>query len=76
MKLAGISALFAGFADGDAQIYAGPADVHPRGCPESAWQTVAAFHGLKNRYPCTLPVDWLDFGKTVTTRALRIRMTK
>ncbi|HEX3314847.1 MAG TPA: hypothetical protein VHR72_08160, partial [Gemmataceae bacterium] len=76
VKLSGIGTLFAGFGEGEAQIYTGPADVHPREAPESAWHTVAEFHGLKNRYPCTLPVDWLDFGKTVTTRALRIRMTK
>ena len=76
VKLSGIATLFAGFGEAEAQIYTGPADVHPREAPESAWQTVAEFHGLKNRYPSTLPVDWLDFGKTVTTRALRLRMTK
>ena len=78
VKLSGIGAIFAGFADADVQVYAGPDEIHPREAAESAWKplTAAAFRGLRNRYPSTLPVDWLDFGEVVTTRAIRLRMTK
>jgi hypothetical protein len=76
VALRGLATLFTGFAEVEVQAYAGPADVHPREAPESAWKTIRAFAGLKNRYPCTLPADWLDFGRDVTTRALRLRITR
>jgi hypothetical protein len=76
VKLGGVGLAFAGFADADAQIYTGPADVHPREAPESAWKTVKTISGIKNGYPGSLPIDWIDFGSEVTTRAVRIRITK
>src|SRR5579862_190884 len=74
VTLRGVGVCFAGFGEAEVQAFDGPADVHPREAPESAWKTVRNFSGLKNRYPISLPVDWLDFGKDITTRALRVRM--
>src|SRR5262249_7622786 len=79
VKLSGIGAIFAGFADADIQFYADDAEIPPREAPESAWKSLAvapSFKGLRNRYPSTLPVDWLEFRDNVVTRAIRLRMTK
>ena len=76
VKLRGVGVCFAGFADAEVQTCDGPAGVHPREAPQDAWKTVKSFAGLTNRYPVTLPVDWLDFGQEVSTRALRLRITK
>lgn len=76
VKLCGLGAMFAGFAEAEAQVYTGPAGLHPREATESAWKTVASFTGLKNRYPSSLCADWLDFGQEYTTRALRLKITK
>ena len=76
VKLRGLAALWAGFAAADAQVYCGPDDVHPRDAGDAAWQTVAQFSGLKNRYPSSLGADFLDFGREVSTRAVRLRITQ
>jgi hypothetical protein len=76
VKLRGLSALWAGFAAADAQVYTGPADVHPREAAESQWRTVKSFSGLRNRYPASMGADFLDFGAEIETRALRLRITQ
>ena len=76
VKLRGVGVCFSGFADAEVQVYDGPADIHPREASQDAWKTIKSFVGLKNRYPVTLPTDWLDFGQETTTRALRLRITK
>jgi len=76
VKLRGIGVAFAGFADADVETYTGPADVHPREADAGSWKRLGKFADLKCGYPSTLPIDWLDFGADVTTRAIRVRMTR
>ena len=68
VKLSGLCALGAGFGAGDAQVPSGPAD--------APWQTVKSFTGFLSQYPRQLGPNWIDFGRTVTTRAVRLRITK
>ncbi len=75
VSLRGLNALWAGFGAADVQIYNGPADRHPREVGESDWQSLTPFTKVNNGYPFALWPNWLDFGKTVTTRALRLRLT-
>ncbi len=75
VSLRGLNALWAGFGAADVQIYNGPAEVHPREGSEGDWQTVAHFTKASNGYPFALWPNWLDFGQTVTTRAVRLRLT-
>ena len=75
VRLSGLIGLWAGFGATDAQIYTGPADRHPRDAAESDWRTIKSFSGLKNGYPTQLWPNRLDFGQTVTTRAIRLRLT-
>ena len=76
VKLRGVGLCFAGFADADVQSYDGPPGIHPREASPDAWKMIKSFAGLKNGYPITLPADWLDFGQDISTRALRLRITK
>ena len=76
VKLSGLCAIWAGFATAEAQEYVGPADKHPREAAESDWRTIKAFEGIENQYPRSLGPNWLDFGQTITTRAIRLRLTK
>ncbi len=63
-------------ADVDAEIYTGPAERHPREATEQDWKRVAAATGWQAGYPQTLAPNYLDFGAPVTTRAVRLRMTR
>lgn len=75
VSLRGLAAIWAGFESADVQAYTGPADRHPREAHPEDWKKVHAYTGLQNMYPGTLGVNWLDFGATITTRAIRLRMT-
>ena len=71
-----LGALWAGFAAAEVQSFEGPADRLPREAAESDWRTVAHWEGLENQYPRGLGVNWLDLGQTLTTRAIRLRITQ
>ncbi len=75
VALRGLNALWAGFGAADVQTYNGPADRHPREASEGDWQNLPSFAKVNNGYPIQLGPNWLDFGKTVTTRAIRLRLT-
>ncbi len=76
----GITTCLTGFGMAEVQAYVGPANLHPREAPESAWQTITNFIG--NRPPAlsagcnTLNLVWWEFPATITTRALRLHITK
>jgi len=76
VELCGLGALWAGFAAADVQVYVGPADRHPRQAMDRDWRTVKHFDGIDSQYPRALGVNWMDLGRTLTTRALRLCMTQ
>jgi hypothetical protein len=76
VSLCGLNALWAGFALADVQLYRGPADRPPREATEADWQTIKTFDKIQNQYPRALGVNWMGFGRTVSTRAVRLRITK
>lgn len=75
VKLRGLNALWAGFASAQIQVYNGPQNKHPREANEADWKTVTIAEKLNNWYPLRLGVNWIDFGQTYTTRALRVKIT-
>lgn len=75
VPLRGLNALWAGFGSADVQSYTGPADRHPREAGESDWQNLTPFTKVNNGYPTPLWPNWIDFGQTATTRAIRLRLT-
>lgn len=76
VPLRGLAALWAGFGAAEAQSFAGPADRHPRESTDADWQTVATVGKIQHGYPNPFKPNWIDFGKTVTTRAVRLRITE
>ena len=76
VALAGVDALWAGFTAADVQVYVGPDDRHPREAAAADWRTVASSQTFENLYPLQLGNNWLDFGQTVNTRAIRLRITR
>ena len=75
VPLVGLQAVWAGFGSADVQAYAGPADRHPKEAADADWKSVGHFDHLENGYPINFWPSALPFGQTVTTRAIRVRMT-
>ena len=76
VTLLGLNALWAGFGAATAQVYAGPADRHPHEAGDADWRTLQSFDKLDNKYTSALGANWLDFGQRVTTRAVRLLLTR
>jgi len=76
VKIDSLCALWAGFSVCDVEAYRGPANRHPREAREADWQIIGHFKDVQNGYPLALWPNWLDFGKAVSARALRLRITK
>lgn len=75
VSLSGLEAIWAGFSKAEAQVYAGPADKHPRDAREAEWKTLKSFGEVKNGYPTALWPNAMPFGEIVSTRAVRLRVT-
>lgn len=76
VTLRGTAFWWAGFGAGEVQTFVGSAETHPNDAPDKDWQTLETMAEIKNGYPVNLlALHWVDFGKNVTTRALRLRMT-
>lgn len=69
VTLDGLALLHAGFGSGEVQVYTGAEGTHPRDAADSDWKTLSPAEDLRNAFSCT------PFGKTITTRAIRLRMT-
>ncbi len=76
VTLRALNAVWAGFSACDVQSFKGPDSRHPREAAESDWEAVVASDKIEHQYPRTLGVNWLDFGRTITTRAVRLRITR
>ena len=76
VALRGLCALFAGFGACEVSAFSGPAGHHAREAADAEWTPVASFSGIDPGYPVQLWPNWMDFGKTVSTRAIRLAMTK
>ncbi len=74
VRLTGLVALWAGVGAIEVQTYIGSADEYPAGANEAVWRTVGEYSGLKHDYPVQFLPNRLDFGREVTTRALRLRL--
>jgi hypothetical protein len=76
VTLRGTAFWWPGFSAAEVQTFIGPKDMHPKDGSDRDWQTIASPTEIKNGFPANLlALHWLDFGKDVTTRALRLRIT-
>ena len=76
VNLRGLGAWWAGFGAAEVQAYIRPADQPPSEATEANWKTIRRFDKLDAWYPYSLGVQWMDFGQTVSTRAIRLVITK
>jgi hypothetical protein len=76
VTLRGLCALWIGAAAGEALAFTGPADRHPRESTDADWTSLGKASGWDSQYPRQLGPNFLDFGQTVTTRAVRLLITK
>ncbi len=76
VPLNGVAALWAGFNAADVSVFTGSPDAALENAPESSWRPAGKPWQLHSQYPTLLSVDWLDFGSTVETRAVRARLTQ
>jgi hypothetical protein len=76
VRLRGLGALWAGFAEAEVQTYDGPEDRHPRDANDTDWLPVRTFARVENQYPRALGINWMDFGREISTRAVRLRITR
>lgn len=72
--LDGLVLTWAGFTAAEVQAYQGPAERHPREALEGDWTPVGAYGGIEHGYPKRIWPNRLAFGRTLTTRALRLRI--
>ncbi|MGB8355509.1 MAG: hypothetical protein WCD79_16545 [Chthoniobacteraceae bacterium] len=78
VTLRGLGFLIPGFGTAEVQIYTGPESTHPRDAAERDWQKLTNVSVELNAALSALDsgLGWLDFGKEVTTRAVRVLITK
>ena len=76
VSLCGLMAVWAGFGGVEAQAYIGPASRVPKEAVEADWQTVARTDQLDSLYPFRFAPQWIDFGRTISTRAVRLKITR
>jgi hypothetical protein len=75
VQLSGLETVNTGFASADVQVYAGPADKHPREATDADWKTIQHLEKLKSGYPFNLWPEPMPFGQPVSTRAVRLLIT-
>jgi hypothetical protein len=71
VSLRGLCALWAGCSRVRVDAYRGPQDVHPREAEQRHWQALGTFP-TDHQYPRRFAPNWLDFGREVKTRAVRV----
>ena len=76
VSLSGLAALLAGFSAADVDVFIGPPNISLQDAQESDWRPVGQPWKLYNQYLLQLGIDWLDFGGTIKTRAVRLRITQ
>ncbi len=74
VSLSGLATLWTGFNQATAQ-YLPEGKTSLDAAADSDWQNLATLN-THSQYPRPLGVDWIDFGKTIHTRAIRLRITQ
>ena len=75
VQLDGLITIWTGFGAADIQSYSGPADLHPRDASDNDWTVITSRAGFECGYPATLWPNYFPFEDTITTRAIRLRIT-
>lgn len=76
VTLSGLGLLWTGFSGVEVDAFTGNASEIVREAAENSWRKVAARSDLQSLYPYILAPAFLPFENPVTTRAIRLRITK
>ncbi|MBC8096524.1 MAG: hypothetical protein H7Y43_12000, partial [Akkermansiaceae bacterium] len=76
VSLQGLCALHAGFSEAEVFRYAGPATRHPREALAADWVRIASYTNIQYQVPRRLTPNWLEHAPALSTRAIRLRITK
>ena len=76
VTLRGVSFDFPGFKTAEAYAYKGAGSTHPRDAAETDWEKIMDLNDMRSLYPTCLGIFMFDFGKNVTTRAIRLKITE
>ena len=74
VTLNGICLLWTGFSGVEVEAFNGSENENVREAAGASWQRVAGRSDMDALYPMALGSHWLEFEKTVSTRALRLRI--
>ncbi|QDV66801.1 Serine/threonine-protein kinase PknD [Rosistilla carotiformis] len=74
VTLDGLCLLWTGFAALEVDAFGGSAGSQPLDAAETDWQKVGGRSEMDPLYPMGLGPNWVPFDKTVTTRAIRLRI--
>jgi hypothetical protein len=75
VALTGLVALWAGFGAAAVDVYVGDPKRPPSEAAPGDWQRIGTYAGIANQYPAGLGPNWLDFGRAVSTRGVRLVIT-
>ena len=64
-----------GFTDVEIYVCTASAKTAPNDAKPSEWKLVKKVSGLRCMYPQSFTTAWIDFGETVVTRGLKLRIT-
>ncbi len=73
--LRGMALSFPGFKTAELYVFKGAETTHPRDAVEGDWEKLMDLENIRDLYSMPLPVTLVDFGRNVTTRALRLKIT-
>lgn len=76
VTLSGVCLLWTGFGACEIDAFTGGDDANVREASDASWVGIGSGRDLKTWYPSQLGPNWVPFQREITTRALRIRMTK
>jgi lysophospholipase L1-like esterase len=76
VTLSGLGLLWTGFSGVEVDAFTGSTSEIVREAAETSWRKVAARSDLQSFYPYVLAPSFLPFEMPVTTRAIRLRITK
>ncbi len=75
VKINALQLLWPGFSAATLQSYEGPAQSNPHDAADENWRDIADISGIENDYPSQLAPNRIEFGRTISTRALRLKIT-
>lgn len=76
VTLDGLCLLWTGFAEADVEAFISGDAENVREAADSSWRRIVHRDDMETLYPLALGPQWISFEKTVSTRAVRLRIQK